>query len=84
MQILTQGPGYVDAETDPCLLQATDAIVDNALQAGKPFAVVPCCVFPRLFSSRRLRNGQPVRSYAQVYICCMTTRVDTFHPAYEA
>ena len=27
--------------------QATDAIVDFALQAGKPFAVIPCCVFPR-------------------------------------
>lgn len=27
--------------------QATDSIVDFALQFGKPFAVVPCCVFPR-------------------------------------
>lgn len=27
--------------------QATDAIVDCALQLGKPFAAVPCCVFPR-------------------------------------
>ena len=25
----------------------TDAIVDFAVHAGKPFAVVPCCVFPR-------------------------------------
>jgi len=27
--------------------QATDSIVDFALQFNKPFAVVPCCVFPR-------------------------------------
>ena len=34
--------------------EATDAIVDAALAAGKPFAVVPCCVFPSLFPHRRL------------------------------
>ena len=27
--------------------EATEAIVDCALAHGKPFAVVPCCVFPR-------------------------------------
>lgn len=27
--------------------QATDSIVDFALQHSKSFAVVPCCVFPR-------------------------------------
>lgn len=27
--------------------QATDSIVNFAMQFGKPFAVVPCCVFPR-------------------------------------
>ena len=27
--------------------QATDSIVDFAMHFGKPFAVVPCCVFPR-------------------------------------
>jgi hypothetical protein len=35
--------------------QATDAIVDAALAFQKPFAVVPCCVFPYLFTHRRLR-----------------------------
>lgn len=30
--------------------QATDSIVDFAMQYGKPFAVVPCCVFPRYAS----------------------------------
>ena len=37
--------------------EATDAIVDCALRSGKPFAVVPCCVFPRLFSHRVLRRS---------------------------
>ena len=32
--------------------QATEPIVDNALQLYKPFAVVPCCVFPKLFPAR--------------------------------
>ena len=34
--------------------QATEGIVDAALQAGCPFAVVPCCVFPTLFAARRM------------------------------
>lgn len=37
--------------------QATDGIVDFAMQCGKPFAVVPCCVFPRQFQDRQLRNS---------------------------
>jgi uncharacterized protein YecT (DUF1311 family) len=40
--------------------QATEAIVDFALQYSKPFAVVPCCVFPDLFKHRRDRDGAPV------------------------
>ena len=28
--------------------------MDYAVKTGKPFAVVPCCVFPRLFRHRRL------------------------------
>lgn len=43
--------------------QATEAIVDAALALGKPFAVVPCCVFPTLFPGRRLRTGQAVRTH---------------------
>jgi hypothetical protein len=34
--------------------QATEPIIDAALQSGKPFAVVPCCVFTRQFAGRRL------------------------------
>jgi hypothetical protein len=44
--------------------QATEPIVDAALRLNKPFAVVPCCVFPDAFPERAL-DGAPVRSYAQ-------------------
>jgi hypothetical protein len=33
--------------------QATDAIVDFALEFGKPFAVVPCCTYSKEFPKRR-------------------------------
>jgi hypothetical protein len=42
--------------------QATEAIVDQAISFGIPFAVVPCCVFPRLFPWRRLVSGQKVKT----------------------
>ena len=53
---------------------ATEAMVDYALQHGKPFAVVPCCVFPDAAPHRRVRRRDaatglpteeliPVRSY---------------------
>lgn len=32
--------------------QATEAIVDWGLELNKPFATVPCCVFPNLFPTR--------------------------------
>ena len=32
--------------------EATEAAVDAALKYGKPFAVVPCCVFADLFPNR--------------------------------
>ena len=43
--------------------EATDAIVDLALRFNKPFAVVPCCVFTRLFPERRTKIGDPVSRY---------------------
>ena len=51
--------------------QATEPIVDFALARRKPFAVVPCCVFPKLFPARWLPRAQgggaptPVVDYAQ-------------------
>lgn len=38
--------------------EATEAIVDVALACGKPFAVVPCCVFTRLFPDRRMPHDK--------------------------
>lgn len=46
--------------------EATEAIVDACLRDAKPFAVVPCCVFPTLFPHRRLRSGAEVRSREQL------------------
>jgi hypothetical protein len=43
--------------------QATGAIVEFALHAKKPFAVVPCCVYSDLFPKRHLPNGKQVSSY---------------------
>ena len=43
--------------------QATEPVVDAALAAGKPFAVVPCCVFPHSNPHRRLANGSLVIEY---------------------
>jgi hypothetical protein len=47
---------------------ATEAIVSAALKYEKPFCVVPCCVFPNLFTARRVEeNGKmvPVRNHEQ-------------------
>jgi hypothetical protein len=43
--------------------EATDAIVDMAVQLRIPFCIVPCCVFARWYPHRRLRNRNPVHTY---------------------
>lgn len=45
--------------------EATDAIVDTAVQRRIPFVVVPCCVFYRLFPDRRMPANprQPVSTH---------------------
>ena len=62
-------PPLVPQATEPPLVphvpQATEPIVDLALRHGKPFAVVPCCVFPNLFPTRRTRGGGEVRDHAE-------------------
>eukprot|EP00606_Chrysophyceae_sp_TOSAG23-5_P000132 GSChrysophyteH2.ASY1.ANO1.1321.1 assembled CDS len=45
---------------------ATDAIVDFALTKGKPFAILPCCVYNKHFTSRRTAAGRPVRTHAEL------------------
>jgi hypothetical protein len=42
--------------------EATEGIVDFALAAGVPFAVVPCCVYSRSFPSRVDSSGRRISS----------------------
>ena len=46
--------------------QAIDDIVDVGLALKKPFAVIPCCVFPKHFSKRRLKSGKHVNDYEEL------------------
>lgn len=46
--------------------EATDAIVDFAMAHRKPFAVVPCCVFPGMFPARRTLEGTRVATRAEL------------------
>jgi hypothetical protein len=70
---------------------ATEAIVDVALKFHKPFVVVPCCVFPNLFSSRfvpsSIEDGQvvPVRSHEQFckYLALKDSRFRTEELPFE-
>ena len=40
--------------------------MDTAISLGKPFLVVPCCVFPTLFSERvDPATGEPVVTHQQ-------------------
>ena len=59
--LMTQCSAIVALHPD----EATDAIVDMAVQQKKPFVIVPCCVFARLFPNRYNPNspGNPVTTY---------------------
>ena len=46
--------------------QATGAIVDCGLVMGKPWAVVPCCVFPNRHPNRRDASGRVARTTDQL------------------
>ena len=43
--------------------EATEPLVRAALRHGKPFAVVPCCVFASLHPWRKLADGRGVGTY---------------------
>ena len=52
--------------------EATGAVVQIAVENRKPFVIVPCCVFCRLFPNRRkASNNQLVSSYEDLleYLC---------------
>lgn len=42
--------------------QATEGLVDFCLATGTPFAVVPCCIYTKQFSKRKLASGKQVRT----------------------
>ena len=46
--------------------QVTDSIVDIAIHLRIPFAVIPCCVFTKLFPSRKTPDGEVVRTYQEL------------------
>ena len=46
--------------------EATGLIVEHAVEHKIPFVVVPCCVFSRIFSSRRLQGGKLVETYDEL------------------
>ena len=53
---------------------ATECIVDMALIYNKPFVVVPCCVFPNLYTQRKLFIVKP-SSTESASTCTTTTPV---------
>ena len=59
IQIATDSSCLVGLHPDEC----TEAILDAALKCNKPFAIVPCCVFPGFFPLRKLRNEKAVRTH---------------------
>lgn len=46
--------------------QATDSAFELAQLLGVPYCIVPCCVFPRENTHRRLEDGTPVKKYPQL------------------
>jgi hypothetical protein len=46
--------------------QATGAVLETALALHKPFALVPCCVFSRLFPHRLTPAGATVSTYDEL------------------
>ena len=47
-------------------LQAAEPIINFAQRTKRPFAMVPCCVYPMEFRRRRLPDGTWVRKYEQL------------------
>ena len=60
--------------------EATEAIVNFAMEYNKPFAIVPCCVFPELFPHRRDAKGDLVKERLQlVEYLVLKTRARVAH-----
>ena len=59
--------------------QATEHLVDFALDTGKAFAVVPCCVHSKERPNRTAPDGAPVRSFQSfiAYLCDKSPLIQT-------
>jgi len=53
--------------------ECTEDIIDVALRYNKSFAIIPCCVFARKFSSRCLINSP---SLTEGFILCSVRAID--------
>ncbi|KAK3832646.1 MAG: hypothetical protein JOS17DRAFT_683613 [Linnemannia elongata] len=61
--------------------QATEPIVRAALKAGKPFAIIPCCVFGRDNPHRRLPKNLETEDIASMTSYAdFVTWLETLHP----
>jgi hypothetical protein len=65
--------------------QPTEAIIDVALALNKPFAVVPCCVFPSLFKDRRNAAGRHVVGYVGLvrYLKAKDPRIESVRLGFQ-
>ena len=74
-QLVAQSSCVVGLHPD----QPTEDIVDLALIHNKPFACIPCCVFPGMFTMRRLSCGKFVQTYDDFiqYLLEKDSRVET-------
>ena len=68
--------------TDPD--EATEAIVDFAIQHNKPFALLPCCVFHRRFNHRRLEGEEVTQRHQLVeYLRLKAPGAEVVHLPFE-
>ena len=59
--------------------EATGAVVEWAVRARKPFVVVPCCVYSRLFPGRRTPAGGVVTNREELvaWLCAKDPEIQT-------
>ena len=50
--------------------EATCLVIDAAVKHRKPFIIVPCCVFARVFPDRRTADGRAVNNYQDLLLFC--------------
>ena len=80
----TQDQGTSKTLMDGCSLivamhpdEATESAIDWAVAHRRPFFIVPCCVFGRLFPNRRLATGAKVDTAEDFVLYLMEKHPDT-------